>query len=81
MNEERGMRSITIPAHFDGNKIVLDEPFELEPDTQLIVTVLHETEAGEEREDWTDLAVAALESAYSSNEPEYTFDMVKRGQS
>ncbi len=34
------MSTINLKAHFDGNKILLDEPFNLEPDTKLIVTVL-----------------------------------------
>lgn len=34
------MNAITLPAHFDGSQIQLDEPFEMEPDTKLIVTVL-----------------------------------------
>ncbi len=34
------MNTINLKAHFDGNKILLDEPFNLEPDTKLIVTVL-----------------------------------------
>lgn len=29
-----------IPAHFDGERILLDEPVELEPNTKLTVTVL-----------------------------------------
>ena len=29
----------TIPAHFDGQHILLDEPLELEPNTKLLVTV------------------------------------------
>ena len=34
------MPTIALQAHFDGRRIVLDEPFELIPDTPLIVTVL-----------------------------------------
>lgn len=34
------MEAVTLPAHFDGDRILLDEPFDLEPDTNLIVTVL-----------------------------------------
>ena len=32
----------SIPAHFDGEHILLDEPVELKPNTKLIVTVLSE---------------------------------------
>jgi hypothetical protein len=34
------MDPISIPAHFDGQKIVLDEPRDLEVDAKLLVTVL-----------------------------------------
>jgi hypothetical protein len=67
----------TLPAHFDGDKIVLDEPFELEPDTKLIVTVLPKEHVDPEREDWANLAMEALERAYGDDEPEYSPDMIK----
>ena len=34
---------IAVPAHFDGERICLDEPFDLEPNAKLIVTILHRT--------------------------------------
>lgn len=34
------MDTLSIPAHFAGEHILLDEPVELEPDTQLIVTIV-----------------------------------------
>jgi len=34
------MPTISLQAHFDGERIVLDEPFELAANTALIVTVL-----------------------------------------
>ena len=36
------MQLVTLPAHFDGKKICLDEPFALIPNTKLIVTILSE---------------------------------------
>ena len=30
---------LDLPAHFDGERIHLDEPFDLEPNTKLIVTI------------------------------------------
>ncbi len=44
------MDSVSIPAHFDGQQILLDEPCELEPNTRLIVTVLPNHDS--ERESW-----------------------------
>jgi hypothetical protein len=39
------MDTISITAHFDGERILLDEPIELEPNTKLIVTVLPKNDA------------------------------------
>ena len=50
----------TLPAHFDGDKIVLDEPFEMEPDTKLIIAVLPKEQVDPEREDWANFAMEAL---------------------
>lgn len=35
------MQTITLRAHFDGRQILLDEPYELEPNTKLIVSVVY----------------------------------------
>jgi hypothetical protein len=37
------MPSITLNAHFDGQKITLDEPFEIPSNAKLLVTVLEAT--------------------------------------
>ncbi len=67
----------TLRAHFDGDRIVLDEPFEMELDTELIVTVLMKEQIDSEREDWANLAMESLARAYGDDEPEYTPDMIK----
>jgi hypothetical protein len=64
----------TISAHFDGKQIVLDEPFVLEPNMKIVVTILSEDD---EREDWARLAMQSLERAYGDDEPEYSLDMIK----
>ncbi len=71
------MNAVTLRAHFDGEKIILDEPFELEPNTQLVVTIIQDQQLREEFEDWANLAMQGLERAYGENEPEYTEDMIK----
>lgn len=71
------MSVITVRAHFDGDKIVLDEPFELEPDTRLIVTILPKQEADTDRDDWGNLALLALQSAYDDDEPDYPLESIK----
>jgi hypothetical protein len=70
------MESRTLRAHFDGKQILLDDPIELEPDTQLMVTVLPKSENGE-RSDWTRLSLESLARAYSEDEPEYPLDLIK----
>ncbi len=69
------MSGVSIPAHFDGERILLDEPFELEPDTKLIITVLPKTDA--ERESWLSLSRRRLEEAYGEDEPEYSLGLIK----
>ena len=69
-------KTVTLRAHFDGKQIVLDEPFELEPNTKLIVTVVPAA-FEEEREAWTRLALESLARAYGDDEPEYSRDQIK----
>lgn len=70
------MDTVTLRAHFDGERILLDEPFQLEPDAKLIITVLPKSFGGE-REDWARLALESLERAYGDGEPEYSSDSIK----
>ncbi len=66
-----------LPAHFDGERIRLDTPFKLEPNTNLLITVLPDQPADEERTAWLHLSRQALGNAYSDNEPEYTLDLIE----
>ena len=63
-------------AHFDGNQILLDEPVELEPNTELLVTVLPKP-TGEEHDNWATLSLESLARAYGDDEPEYALDLIK----
>lgn len=74
------MEAVTLRAHFDGNQIVLDDPFDLEPNTELIVTVAPRA-SDEEREAWTRLALESLARAYGDDEPEYSRDQIKEKNS
>jgi hypothetical protein len=67
------MKTVTLRAHFDGEHIQLDEPFRLERDTPLAVTVLANED---ERNSWYALSATGLEAAYGDDEPEYTPDLV-----
>ena len=67
------MPTVTLKAHYDGRQIVLDEPFDLSPNTPLIITVLSPTVVQEiEHADWSKLSARGLARAYSDSEPEYT---------
>jgi hypothetical protein len=70
------MPAVTLKAHYDGERILLDEPFEIPPNTPLMVTVLTGAEAivGE---DWVHRAKTGLSAAYGSDEPEYAASDLK----
>ena len=69
------MQIINLQAHFDGRQILLDEPYELAPNTKLIVSVIDMKD--EERENLTRFSLANLERAYGNDEPEYSLDLIK----
>lgn len=71
------MPAVTLKAHFNGKQIVLDEPFDLPPDSPLIVTVLSKEESGENSQ-WHRLAAGALARAYGVDEPDYSASDVKQ---
>ena len=71
------MHTITLRAHFDGEQIRLDGPFELKRDAKLIVTVLPEEQPDDEREFWLLLSAKGLENAYGEDEVEYSLDVIK----
>jgi hypothetical protein len=71
------MDAVTLRAHFDGQKICLDEPFEMEPDTELIVTVLPMQSLDAERAVWLRLSQQGLAAAYREDEVEYSLDQIK----
>ncbi len=67
---------ITLPAHFNGKTIVLDTPFNLKPDDQLLVTILG-SENSEERKDWITSSLSYLNNAYGKDEPDYSPSLIK----
>ena len=72
------MPAVTLKAHFDGERIVLDEPFDIQPNSPLMVTVL--TPEGAPTADhaaWAALSAEGLARAYSDSEPEYTLADMK----
>jgi hypothetical protein len=69
------MSEVVIPAHFDGERIQLDEPVNLPVNAKLLVTVLDDED--EESADWFRLSLAGLARAYGEDEPEYTDTDIK----
>ena len=70
------METRTLRAHFDGNHILLDQPFELEPNMELLITILPKP-SDEEHGDWARLSLESLARAYGDDEPEYSLDLIK----
>jgi hypothetical protein len=66
---------ISIPAHFDGERILLDEPVELERNARLIVTVLPNSDA--DRDAWLRLSANQLNGAYDGDGDDYQLDSIK----
>jgi len=73
------MPSVILKAHFDGKHIVLDEPFEIPPNSHLAVTILSPAtpEHDIERAEWAALSAQSLARAYGDDEPEYTLADLK----
>jgi hypothetical protein len=71
------MPAVTLKAHFDGKQIVLDEPFDLPPNSPLMVMVMPRNDSVEDSE-WYRLAASALARAYGENEPDYSLNDVKK---
>lgn len=71
------MQAINLRAHFDGKQILLDEPFPLEPNAKLIITLLSDP-LDQERKDWARLALQNLARAFGPDEPEYSFGEIKQ---
>jgi len=65
------MKAVALAPHFDGKKVQLDEPFQLEPNARLVIVVLP---SDDQHQSWSRFSVAQLWRAYGENEPEYTAD-------
>ena len=60
-----------LQAHYDGKKVCFDEPYNIPPNTNLVVVVLENEILNDEREQWYALAKHGLSRAYSDDEPNY----------
>ena len=63
------IKTVALTAHFDGEKVQLDEPCQLEANARLVVVVLP---PDDERQAWSRFSAGQLAKAYGDNEPEYT---------
>ena len=70
------MPLVSIPAHYDGTQVLLDEEVVLRPNARLIVTVLGDSDA--EREDFLRVAANGLAGAWSEDEVEYSEADIRR---
>ena len=71
------METITLPAHFDGEHIRLDVPYELKPETKLSVTVILSEESEREKAAWNEISERGLEAAFGDDEPDYSSVVLK----
>ncbi len=65
---------ISVPAHFDGERILLDEPVELARNARLVVTVLPAADPA--RDSWEALSSAQLNAAYISEGYDYQLESI-----
>ncbi len=72
------MPSVSLKAHYDGERIQLDEPFDLPRNAPLLVTVLGTAERNADRVAWTAASTKALARAFADDEPEYTSADIRR---
>jgi hypothetical protein len=69
------MGTLAIAAHFDGQRIVLDEPCELPKNASLLVTVLPSAEDGESDEVWLKAAVSSASFDFLSDQREDIYSL------
>ncbi len=69
------MPTAVLKAHFNGERIVLDEPFDLPANATLFVTVMA---PDAERSAWMAKSSKGLDRAYGDDEPEYSERDLKR---
>lgn len=69
------MYDTPLPGHFDGERIRLDVPVTLKPNTRLLITVLSDQDTS--KAEWLRIATQGLDRAYGPDEPEYSSDSVR----
>ncbi len=64
------MPQLTIAAHYDGFRVLLDEAVQLRPNTRLIITVLEDSDR--ERDEFLGMASRSLGTVCEDDEVEYS---------
>ena len=73
----QAMRPVVLRAHYDGEKICLDEPFALQADAKLLVTIIPGDSIEDERQAWLAASQEGLARAYGEDEPDYSDAMLR----
>ena len=71
------MKTVTLTAHVECDRIQLDEPFALPANARLLVTILPESLPDAERQEWNALSKAGLARAYEDDEPDYPASLIR----
>ncbi|HYT62082.1 MAG TPA: hypothetical protein VEL06_18020 [Haliangiales bacterium] len=71
------MNAVTLKAHYDGKQIRLYEPFSLERNARLLVTVIPGETAEVERQAWRAASQASFARAYGEDEPDYSHAVIR----
>ena len=71
------MSAVILKAHHDGKHTCLDDPYLVEPNTRLLVTVEPGDTAEEERQAWLASSQAWFARAYGENEPDYSGAVIR----
>lgn len=72
------MNAVALKAHFDGKQICLDESYPLLPNSKLMVLVMPESTAGEDRVELYEMGRQSLARAYGESEPDYSDRLGKK---
>jgi len=70
------MKPITLRAHFDGKRICPDQPLNIEPNTELLVTLVPIEDVDIEHSEWLHLSHSGLSRAYE-DEADYPLSLIK----
>lgn len=71
------MKSITLRARFDGKRICPNEPLNMAPDTELLVTVVPIKQTDQERQEWLKVSQTHLSTAYGEDEADYPLSSIR----